>query len=135
MNKHKDSVHEGIKPYKCHICQFESATSSHVKRHITFVHEKKKNEINISKSVGHLNDQEVSFQCIKNEPSETVDPLLIHEFKEESFEENEATPTEDLAPVYIKQEDYQCASSIYHFCDLIPFDAVKKENKQLINKM
>ena len=93
LKKHKDSVHEGIKPYKCHICQFESATSSHVKRHITVVHEKKKNKINASKSVGHCSDQELSFQYIKNEPSETVDPLLIHEFKE-------------VFPVYIKQEKF-----------------------------
>ena len=43
------------------------------------------------------NDQKVSFQGIKvepstlkqSQPSEAVDPLLIHEFKEEIFEENE----------------------------------------------
>ena len=67
----------------------------------------------MSKSAEHCNDQEVSFQCIKVEPStfkesqtlETVDPLLIHEFKEEIFEENEAIPIQDLTPVYIKQEE------------------------------
>ena len=83
------------------------------KTHITFVHEKKKNENNMSISAGHHNDQEVSFQCIKVEPStleqsqqlETVDPLIIHEFKEEKFEKNEAIAVQDLAPVYIKQEE------------------------------
>ena len=67
----------------------------------------------MSKSAGHCNGQEVSFQCIKVEPStvkesqplETVDPLLIHEFKSENFEENEATPTQDLTPLCIKQEE------------------------------
>ena len=67
----------------------------------------------MSKSAGHRNSQEVSFQCIKVEPStvkesqplETVDPLLIHEFKSENFEENEATPTQDLTPLCIKQEE------------------------------
>ena len=67
----------------------------------------------MSKCAEHFNDQKVSFQCIKVEPSifkesqtlETVDPLLIHEFKEEIFEENEAIPVQDLTPVYIKQEE------------------------------
>ena len=35
----------------------------------------------------------MSFQYIKSEPSETVDPLLIHEFKVET-------------PIYIKQEEF-----------------------------
>ena len=77
------------------------------------IHEKKKIENNMSKSDEHFNDQEVSFQCIKVEPStfkesqslETVDPRLIHEFKEEIFKENEPTPIQDLTPVYIKQEE------------------------------
>jgi len=60
------------------------------------------------------NDQEVSFQSIKVEPStlnqsqtsDTADTLLIHEIKEETFEENEATPIQDLTAVYIKQEEF-----------------------------
>ena len=59
------------------------------------------------------NDQKVNFQSIKlepstleqSQPSETVDPLLVHEFKEENFKENEAIAIQDLAPVYIKQEE------------------------------
>ena len=90
--------------------QYKSALKSDIKRHI---HGKKKIENNMSKCAEHFNDQEVSFQCIKVEPSifkesqtlETVDPLLIHEFKEEIFEENEAIPIQDLTPVYIKQEE------------------------------
>ena len=110
---HCPTVHEGVKPFKCHICQYRIiGLKSHLKTHITSVHEKKKNENKMSKSGGHRNNQEVSFQCIKveastleqSQPSETVDPLLIHEFKEENFEENEATPIEDLTEVYIKQE-------------------------------
>ena len=110
---HIESVHERIKPFKCHICQYKSALKSHLKTHITFVHEKKKNENNISKSGGHRNDQEVSFQCIKvepstleqSQPSESIDPLLIHEFKQENFKENETIAILDLSPVYIKQEE------------------------------
>ena len=68
---------------------------------------------NMSKSNGHRNNQKVSFQCIKVEPSTleqsqlsaTVDPLLIHELKEENFEENDAIAVQDLAPVDIKQEE------------------------------
>ena len=59
------------------------------------------------------NDQKVSFQSIKVEPStleqsqqlETVDPLIIHEFKEEKFEKNEAIAVQDLAPLFIKQDE------------------------------
>ena len=118
LKKHVESVHEGIKAFKCNICDYECARNSylkiHIERHITLIHEKKKNENNMSKSAGQRKDQEVSFQCIKLEPStlkqsqtlDTADPLLIHEFKEENFEENEATPIQDLAPVYIKQEEF-----------------------------
>ena len=62
------------------------------------VHEKKKSE-------NENKDQDVSFQSIKVEQiSVDVDPLLVHEFKEETFEENEVTPTQHLTSVYIKQE-------------------------------
>ena len=62
------------------------------------VHETKKIE---SKN----KDQDMSFQSIKVEQiSVDVDPLLVHEIKEETFEENEVTPTQHLTSVYIKQE-------------------------------
>jgi len=62
------------------------------------VHEKKKSE-------NENKDQDVSFQSIKVEQiSVDVDPLLVHEIKEETFEENEVTPTQHLTSVYIKQE-------------------------------
>ena len=63
---------------------------------------KKKNE-NKSKN----KDQDMSFQSIKVEQiSVDVDPLLLHKIKEEIFEENEATPIEDLTEVSIKQEEF-----------------------------
>ena len=37
--------------------------------------------------------------------SDTADPLFIHEFKEEVFEEDKATPIQDYSEVYIKQGD------------------------------
>jgi len=88
-----------------------------LKRHITMIHEKKKNENNLSKRDGQRDNQEVSFQYIKLEPStlkqsqtlDTVDPLLIHEFKEENFEENVVTPIQDLAPVYLKEEIFDAS--------------------------
>ena len=60
------------------------------------------------------NDQKVGFKSIKVEPltikqaqmSDIVDPLLMHEIKKEHFEENEATPIQDLTEVYIKQEEF-----------------------------
>ena len=45
----------------------------------------------------------------QDKTSDVADPLLIHEFKEEIFEDNEATPIQDLNEVYIKQEEF-CAS-------------------------
>ena len=63
------------------------------------VHETKKIE---SKN----KDQDMSFQSIKVEQiSVDVDPLLVHEIKEEAFEVNEATPIQDSTAVYIKQEE------------------------------
>ena len=71
------------------------------------VHETKKIE---SKN----KDQDMSFQSIKVEQiSVDVDPLLIHEIKEEYFEENEAAPIQDLTKVYIKQEVFD-ASEYQH---------------------
>ena len=117
LKQHINSAHKEIKPFICHICQFKSATKFSLIRHITYFHEKKKNENNSSKSAGKGNDQEVSFQYVKLEPSilkqsqtlDTTDPLLIHEIKEENFEEKEVTPIQDLAPVYIKHEEFDAS--------------------------
>ena len=38
--------------------------------------------------------------------SDTADPLFIHEFKEEIFEEDKATPIQDYSEVYIKQGEF-----------------------------
>ena len=59
------------------------------------------------------NDQKV----IKVEPStlkqsqtsDTADPLLIHQIKEETYEENDATPIQDLTAVYVKQEEFDAS--------------------------
>ena len=62
--------------------------------------------VNETKKIESKNkDQDMSFQNIKVEQiSVDVDPLLVHEIKEETFEENEVTPTQHLTSVYIKQE-------------------------------
>ena len=39
MKKHFESVHEGIKPFKCHICPFESAQKANLQTHMQTVHE------------------------------------------------------------------------------------------------
>merc|ERR1712051_975774 len=142
MGKHIDSVHEGIKPFKCNICDYKTAEQSKLKTHITAVHENNKSKnknsfmtyevnriANMSKSAKEIyeaslgisnaivhekkksenenKDQDVSFQSIKVEQiSVDVDPLLVHEIKEETFEENEATPIQDSTAVHIKQEEF-----------------------------
>ena len=67
-----------------------------------------------------INNQGIIFQSIKVEHptiqqsqiSDTADPLIIPEFKEEIFEENEkATPIQDLNEVYINQEE--SGASVY----------------------
>ena len=40
LKKHVDSVHEEIKPFKCNICVHESSTKGNLKRHIENVHER-----------------------------------------------------------------------------------------------
>ena len=113
LKVHMETVHGGKRQFKCEFCDSEFSQKGGLRVHITSVHEKKKNENSMSKSAGHCNGQEMSFQCIKVEPStvkesqplETVDPLLIHEFKSENFEENEATPTQDLTLLCVKQEE------------------------------
>ena len=94
---------------------------SKLERHITFVHEKKKSE-NKNK------DQDVCFQSIKVEQiSVDVDPLLIHAIKEEFFEENEATPIQDLTEVYIKQEEFGASGYQNEQRDEIIVREIKKE--------
>ena len=34
LKKHTDSVHEGIKPFKCHICDYKAARKDTLKKHI-----------------------------------------------------------------------------------------------------
>jgi len=101
---HIDSVHLKVRSYECQFCDKKYASKSqlctHLKLKHSFIHEKKKSE-NKNK------DQDVSFQSIKvQQISVDVDPLLFHKIKEEIFEENEATPIEDLTEVYIKQEEF-----------------------------
>ena len=47
--------------------------------------------------------EKVAPENVESENTESKNPLLIHEFKEENFEENLVTPIRDSAPVYIKQ--------------------------------
>ena len=37
--RHMESVHEGIKPFKCNICNYNAAQKWILKRHIESVHE------------------------------------------------------------------------------------------------
>ena len=61
-----------------------------------------------------INNQEVIFPSIKvehlplkqSQMSDTADPLLIDEIKEEIFEENKATPIQGYSEVYIKQGEF-----------------------------
>ena len=70
------------------------------------VHGKKKSE-------NKHKDQDVSLQSIKVEQiSVDVDPLLLHEIKEETFEENEATQIQDSTAVYIKQEEFGASDQL-----------------------
>ena len=43
MNTYVVSVHEGKKPFKCGICKYSSSQKQQMKRHIVSVHEKKFN--------------------------------------------------------------------------------------------
>ena len=44
LKVHKESVHEGKKPYKCSFCKGRFSQNSHLKTHIQGVHEKKKSK-------------------------------------------------------------------------------------------
>ena len=73
------------------------------------VHERKENEENNSKSTREIYD----FQSIEvesstlqqSQTSDTADPLLIHEIKEENFGVNEAIPIQSFT-IFIKQEEF-----------------------------
>ena len=38
LKRHIESVHEGIKPFKCNMCEYETATNQSLKRHKNSVH-------------------------------------------------------------------------------------------------
>ena len=42
LNRHITSVHEGIKPFKCNICEANFARKSHLNEYSASVHERKK---------------------------------------------------------------------------------------------
>ena len=42
MKRHVASLHEGKKPFKCNICDCSFSQKSHMKKHVTSVHEGKK---------------------------------------------------------------------------------------------
>ena len=42
MNDHVASVHEGVKPFKCDICQYSCSEKDSMKKHVASVHEEKK---------------------------------------------------------------------------------------------
>jgi KRAB domain-containing zinc finger protein len=39
LKKHIDSIHKRIKPYECNMCEFETAHKPHLRKHINSVHE------------------------------------------------------------------------------------------------
>ena len=45
MKRHIKNVHEGIKPFKCNLCDHETARNSNLMKHIENVHEGKNNQI------------------------------------------------------------------------------------------
>ena len=76
------------------------------------IHERKENEENNSKNTREIYD----FQSIEvesstpqqSQTSDTADPLLIHEIKEENFGVNEAIPIQSFT-IYIKQEEFSAS--------------------------
>ena len=39
LKKHVEAVHEGIKPFKCSVCDVKFANKQHLKKHIETIHE------------------------------------------------------------------------------------------------
>ena len=62
----------------------------------------------MKKSENKDKGQDLSFQSIKIKQI-SVDPLLVHEIKEEVLERNEAAPIQDLTEVYMKQEKFDAS--------------------------
>ena len=131
---HTQSVHEGIKPFKCHICQYKSALKSALKRHIKSIHKKENNEDNMPKNA----QEKYDFQSIKqSQTSDASDPLLIHDIKEENFEDYEDTPIEDLTGVSIKQEENYSESFYFHDNEMVEegdFPEIGEVKKELMDE-
>ena len=124
--KHIDSVHEGIKPFKCKECDYEAAHKSSLKKHTESVHKGiKRFKSNMNEDCDGVNNpvkMELSEQILVD-----VDPLLIHQIKEEFLEENEAAPIQDLTEVYIKQEEFDASGYQDEQRNGIVVQEIKKE--------
>ena len=80
------------------------------------MHKEEKNEGNVSKSA----QEKYDFQSVKQtQTSDASDPLLIHEIKEENFEDYENTPIQDLTGVSIKQEENYSESFYFHENEMV----------------
>ena len=98
----------------CQECNQTFVNKDQLNVHSCLAIKQEPKEIKGSVIEGSENYQKVGFQSIKVEPltteltqmSDIVDPLLMHVIKKEHFEENEATPFQDLTEVYIKQEEF-----------------------------
>ena len=103
---HIDSVHLKVRSYKCQYCDKKYPAKSQLCTHLKLKHLNVQTKSKLKKKSENKNkDQDLSYQSIKVEQiSVDVDPLLVHEIKEETFEENDAAPIQDLTAVYIKQE-------------------------------
>ena len=111
LKTHITSVHENNKS-KNNFMTYEVNRVANMSKSAKEIYEA---SLGISNAIVHENkkseyknkDQDVSLQSIKVEQiSVDVDPLLLHEIKEETFEENEATQIQDSTAVYIKQEEF-----------------------------
>ena len=128
--QHVERVHS--KNFICGHCEAKFPFEDQLKYHIKAKHQEVSTKVDhstikqsqISNSVVinketlskycDINNQKVNFQSVEVEPpiikqlqtSDTADPLLIDEIKEEICEENEVTPIQDLSEDYIKQGEF-----------------------------